>query len=262
MFRTIFFVLFAAAPAFAADPAPLAYLGIEAEPLEGDISTERPSFSTSPVPLAAGHLQLESGVQFTRIDSDADDVTLPFALLRAGLGKNLELQLGWAGYSHTEIGGRSFKGGTDMSLALKTQLTEQSGALPALGLLGQVSLPTGAKNKTSDSVDPSVGLLWTYDFARAGFFGTALLTSTTDDEDDRILQSGMGAGVGVPLAQQLSGYVEYFGIFTEHEGPQHNANAGLIYLLSKDLALDGVIGGGLNRRAPDYYVGVGASVRW
>lgn len=238
------------------------FFGIEAEPLTGEISTERPSFSTSPVPLAAGHLQLESGVQYTRIDSGEKDVTLPFALLRAGLAKNLELQLGWAGYSDTDIGNRSFKGGTDTTIALKTQLTGQKGSLPALGILGQVSLPTGAENKTSDSVDPSLGLLWTYDFANAGLFGTALVTSTTDDDDDRIGQSGIGAGIGVPLADRLSGYIEYFGVFTHSDAPQHNANAGAIYLVNRNMVLDAVIGAGLNAPAPDYYVGAGVSVRW
>ena len=249
-------------PAIAAVRAPLGFFGIESEPLTDEIDTARPSFSTSPVPLAAGHLQIESGVQLSKIDSDDEDVTLPFALLRAGLAKNLELQLGWDGYSDAGVGDRSFKGGTDTTVALKTQLTGQSGALPALGLLGQVSLPTGAGNKTSDSVDPSLGLLWTYDVANAGYFGTALVTSTTDDDDDRIGQSGIGAGIGVPLADRLRAYVEYFGIFTRHEAPEHNANAGVIYVFTHNMALDAVIGGGLNAAAPDFYVGAGASLRW
>ena len=247
---------------FCAEAAPLDFLGVAAEPLSGNINTERPSFSTSPVALPAGHLQLESGVQFTRSDGGVKDVTLPFLLLRTGLAKSVELQLGWAGYSITDGGARTTKGVTDTTVALKIQLNEQEGALPALGVLGQLSFPTGAKSKTSDSVDPSIGLLWTYDFASAGLFGTALLTSTTDAAGSRIAQSGIGSGIGFALAERLSGYVEYFGIFTGHESPRHNANAGLSFLLSKNMALDAYGGAGLNPAAPNYFFGAGFSVRW
>lgn len=117
----------AAARDLAAEDAPLDFLGIEPVPFNDEINTERPSFSASPVPLAAGHLQLESGVQFTKVDRDAEDVTFPFALVRAGLSKNVELQVGWGGYSDTEVGDQSFEGGNDVTVALKTQLTDQRG---------------------------------------------------------------------------------------------------------------------------------------
>ena len=248
--------------AFGAQAAPLDFLGVTAEPLSGDISTERPSFSTSPIALPAGHLQLESGVQLTGSDGGVRDVTLPFLLLRAGLARRVELQLGWAGYSITDLGARTAKGATDTTVALKVQLNRQDGALPAFGVLGQLSFPTGAKNKTSDSVDPSIGLLWTYDLPSAGLFGTALVTSTTDADGHRIGQSGLGAGIGFPLARRLSGYVEYFGNFTQHRSPSHNGNAGLSFLLDKNMAIDAYAGAGLSRAAPNYFVGAGFGVRW
>ena len=247
---------------FDVQSAPLDVFGIAAEPLSGDISTERPSFSTSPVALPAGHLQLESGVQFTRSDGGVKDTTLPFLLLRAGVARSVELQLGWAGYSITDTGARTAKGVTDTTVALKVELNKQEGALPAFGVLGQLSFPTGARNKTSDSIDPSIGLLWTYDFASAGLFGTALLTSTTDAAGGRVAQGGFGSGIGFPLADRLSGYVEYFGIFTGRQAPRHNANAGVSYLLARNMALDAYGGAGLNSAAPNYFVGAGFSVRW
>lgn len=256
----------------AALAAPLEFLGINSEPLEGSISTERPSSSTSPVALPAGHVQIEGGVQLTRGDGGVRDVTLPFLLLRAGLAKNVEVQLGWAGYSITDRGPRTSKGVTDTTLALKVQLSEQNGAMPALGVLGQLSFPSGAQSKTSDSTDPSIGLLWSYDFAPAsvfdiglpgiGLFGTALLTSTTDDDGGRIAQSGIGIGAGVPISERLSAYVEYFGTFTRRQSPQHNANAGLSWLFGRNTAVDAYLGAGLNAAAPNFFIGTGISHRW
>lgn len=150
-------------PGTAQDDYPLRFFGIEPESFTGIIDTERPNFSTRPVPLFAGHLQVEGGLQFTRMEGDAEDFTLPLWLLRAGLAKNVELQVGWDGYSFSEMGEDSFAGANDITVALKTQFTEQTGAVPAIGLLGQLSLPTGSSETTSNALDPSLGVLWTYD---------------------------------------------------------------------------------------------------
>lgn len=239
------------------------FFGIEVQPFtEPVISTERPNFSASPIPLASGRYQIESGLQYTEGDGGAEDFTLPLALLRAGLARNLELQIGWVGYSSGEEDGDSIDGANDVSVALKTQLTEQAGPVPALGLIGQLSLPTGSSETSSDSLDPSLGALWTYDLQRdIGLFGTVLFSSLTDDEDDRFFQTAAAAGVGFPIADRLGSYVEYFGIFPDGGGPEHNVNTALLYLVN-NLLLDAVIGAGLNDAAPDYFVGGGVSYRW
>lgn len=240
---------------------PLRFFGIAPEPLIGEIDTERPNFSTSPVPLSAGHLQIEAGSQFTQRSNDAEDFTLPLALLRAGLARNLELQIGWDGYSFSEEGDESMQGANDITLALKTQLTEQRGAIPSIGVFNQLSLPTGSSEDTSNSLDPSLGALWTYEFQTAGLFGTTSFNSLREN-GERIFQTTVAAGVGFPVAGPMSSYVEYFGTFTERQGPTHLINSALLYLINNNLQLDVVVGGGFNGRTLDYFTGGGVSYRW
>jgi hypothetical protein len=203
--------------------------------LTGEIDTERPNFSTSPVPLPAGHLQIEAGSQFIQSGNDAEDFTLPLALLRAGLARNLELQIGWDGYSFSDVGDESIEGANDITMALKSQLTEQRGAIPAIGVLGQLSLPTGSSETTSDSLDPSLAALWTYDFQTAGLFGTTSFNSLRQD-GERIFQTTIAAGVDFPVAGRVSSYVEYFGTFTERQGPTHLLNQRIAVLNQQQFA--------------------------
>ena len=51
------------------------------------LSSERPSFSSSPIALDAGLWQLEGGFLYSRFDSDVDGYSLPLALLRYGAGE-------------------------------------------------------------------------------------------------------------------------------------------------------------------------------
>lgn len=238
------------------------FLGIEVEPLTQPISTERPNFSTSPVPLASGHQQIEIRFQYTQTDSDMEGFTVPQALFRVGLARNLELQIGWAGYSFTDINGDSITGANDITVALKAQVTEQEGYLPTLGLLGKLSLPTGSGEFSSDSVDPSLGVLWAYHLQDANLFGTVSFSSLTDEEDERFFQTGIAAGVGFPIGGGFSGYIEYFGVFSERGEPAHIIDVGLPYLVNRNLQLDAVVGVGLNEAAPDYFAGAGVSYRW
>jgi hypothetical protein len=239
-------------------------LGWKAAPLKGPINAERPGFSTSPQPLPFGHLQIEGGYQFTHDDHEEllEDHTAPLLLMRVGLLRNLEFQLGWAGYSLVEVDGDTDLDANDMTIALKTKVFDQRSGLPTVGLLGLLSLPAGTGDATSDAVDPSVGLLWTYDLPGApGLFGTTLFSSLTEDED-RFFQTAVAVGVGTPLIGPLGTFLEYYGFFRDDRGPSHNLDGGFTYLVDRNLQLDINAGVGLNERADDLFIGGGFAKRW
>ncbi len=239
----------------------LSAVGGEPEPLEGSINAERPGFSTSPQPLPGGHLQFEGGYRFDH-DGDVDQHTTPLGLVRAGLARNLELQVSWPGYTYTEANGDGFQDPNDMSVGLKTKLVDQKGAVPTVGVLGKLSLPTGGGAGTSDGVDPTVGGLWTYDLTESvGLFGTVLLSSPTGD-DGRFFEVSNAVGAGFSLTDKLSSYVEYFGFYRDVRGPEHYVNGGLMYLLTPNVQLDINAGVGLNDRAGDVFAGAGIAWRW
>ena len=221
------------------------------------ISAERPGFSSSPVALGHSLVQIEGGYQYTREAGslDIDDHTLPLALVRVGLADNLELQLGWAGYSWTEVNGQDIDGINDAGVGVKWQISDDNGAVP-FALFAGVSIPVGDDEYSSDDYDPTIGAFWAYD-SSISWFGTVLVS---ESDNDTSLSNAIG--IGLPISSEANGYVEYFGIFAEGAGPEHYLNGGLAYLARNDLQLDLHIGAGLNGRAADLFLGMGFAYRF
>lgn len=235
-------LLVAAMPAGAQDPGP--------------INAERPGFSSSPVTLAEGLWQIETGYQFTELNgAGAESHTLPLALLRYGLADGTELQFSWPGYTRIDTRGADVSGVTDASIGVKWQMSDADAVVP-LALFFGASLPIGADRLSSDEVLPSLGVFWSYD-PGIPLFGTAIVTS-----DDGDFSLGNGVGVSFPVSSQLGGYVEYFGLMAEGVGPEHYINGGITHLRRNNLQLDLHIGAGLNSRAADLFLGFGLAYRF
>lgn len=221
------------------------------------ISAERPGFSSSPIALGRGLLQIEGGFQFAH-DGDGIDVdahTLPLALLRVGVAERIELQVSWAGYSSVDVGGGAIKGYSDMGIGIKWQFTESDNAVP-MALFAGVSLPTGNADFSSDSVDPTVGLFWTHS-AELDWFGTVLVSEANGD-----VAIGNAVGISLPVSQDAGGYVEYFAVHADGSGTQHTLNGGLAFTPQRNLQYDVHAGLGLNERATDYFIGAGIAYRF
>lgn len=225
---------------------------------QDSINAERPGFSSSPLSLDAGRWQLEGGYQYTRVTSNVDSNTLPLMLLRYGTGERTELQIGWSGYNRVDFSGGSVDGITDASVGVKWQLTDDNARTP-VGVFAGFSLPVGDNEFSSDEVDPTVGLFWAHN-GPVALFGTLLLSDV-----DKETSIGNGIGISLPVSDacgRCGAYIEYFGNYPEDGGPQHNLNGGLTFLQSNDLQFDVHVGLGLNDRAPDGFLGLGAAYRF
>lgn len=223
------------------------------------ISAERPGFASGPVPLTAGRMQIEAGYQFDR-DGRVDVHTLPQLLFRTGLRPNLELQVSWPGYTEVDFPGGSVDGINDLTIGVKTQLADSSDALD-IGVYGALSVPVGDREFSSDAVDPTAGLFWSYARSnRPTVFGTVLASSATI-ADDRELTGGASLGLGFALDAQWGAYVELFSLFGAG-APAHVFDGGFTYLVNDDLQLDIQGGIGLNDNAGDWFFGLGVARRW
>ena len=223
----------------------------------GPINTERPNFSSSPLALPTGFWQIEAGYQYTRNlgSNRSKEHTLPNALLRFGFHERLELQLNWSGYKRMISGGAETKGLEDASLGVKWQVNRADAAV-VVGLFAGISLPVGDREFTSDNYDPEFGIFWTHS-GRLDWFGTAKLS-----ESGNRYKLENAVGIDLSLAQKTGAYIEYKGSFPEGQGPAHDLNFGVTWLLANDLQVDLNGGLGLNKRASDYFVGTGIAYRF
>ena len=250
------------------------------DPMQEPLITDRPDFTESTETIPAKHFQLEAGYTFT-YDREGKhrvrDHTAPELLLRIGLIENLELRIGWDGYSWTESqfeaetrsGRRTThenwgQAANDLSLGFKYKLVVQDGWIPHFGVIGAITVPSGSAEVSSGDVDPEIVLLWAYDitdsFAVAGNVGLAAPT----DDGGRFFQASASLSAAVALSEKVGAYVEYFGFYpnAEHSDAAHTINGGLTYLINNNFQIDWRIGAGLNEEADDFFTGVGFAWRF
>lgn len=254
-----------------AEEEPTGPLGWGPPTINSDMETDRPDFTEGVTPIAPGHLQLESGYTYTR-DSEPgvllEEHTVPEFLLRIGLIEDLELRLGWAGYISSEGLGEDgeksrVEGINDFSLGFKHGMYREDGWLPNLSLIGEISLPTGSREVTSDEVEPGVKFLWSYEFDDFGLTGN-LNFSGPIGEDGRYFETAASAAAGFDFSESYGAYLEYFGIFPADSVPEtdeHYASAGLTWAVTHDFQLDARVGWGINDAAADFFTGVGFAIR-
>lgn len=221
------------------------------------ISAERPSFSSSPIALGTGLWQVEAGYQYTTEGGSADlEIhNLPQLLIRGGLAENVELQIGWSGYTWADASGRSFNGTNDGSVGVKWQLSDSNARTP-IAVFAGLSLPVGSDNFSADESEPLLGFFWSH-AGRFNLFGTAILTESGKDT-----VIGNAIGISLPSRGNVSSYLEYAGLFQDGSGPQHLLNGGLAFLRNNDLTFDVYASIGLNGRAPDLSIGFGLATRF
>jgi hypothetical protein len=67
--------------------------------------------------------------------------------------------------------------------------------------------------------------------------------------------------LGINVSKVVSAFVEGYFFATEKSGPDHRADAGLSFLIRRNLMVDVSAGIGINAKAPDSFVSFGFSWR-
>ena len=256
-------------------PAPLRAQDTPAE----ELVTDRPDQTESAVVVGPGQVQVETGVLLTRDEAagaSVETVEGPGTLIRIGLGGRTELRLGWAGYlrEEVELPGSppetlTFEGPGDAELGAKVRLRDEAGRLPEAALLVGVSLPVGDESFTSDRLDPSLRLSLAHTLSDRLSLGYNLgveWSSELTEADLRETHSHLiyTAALGVGLTDRAGAFLELFGAepIDAPDTSEHSVDGGLTYLLRPNLQLDLAAGAGLTDEAPDWFVGMGISIRW
>jgi len=221
------------------------------------ISTERPSFSSSPIAIANGTWQFEFGYQYSMDDDGAsvEDHILPLLLIRTGVTDRIELQINWPGYSWTDVNGSSGHGANDVGIGVKWEVSDPGAATP-IGIFAGLTLPVGSSDISTDEAEPVLGFFWSHS-GRISLFGTVLFTEVGNDS---VINNAIGLDFQLPGT--TGAYVEYLITAQEGSGPEHSLGGGISFLRSNDLQFDVNAGIGLNGQATDFYIGVGAARRF
>jgi hypothetical protein len=258
-----------AAVALLALAAPLAAQDFSG--LKEPIGPDRPSFTNGPVLVAPGHLQVETGYTFARTGPE-EASSLGEILLRYAFDDRCEARVGLNSYDWIDSGvpgERRISGFEDPYAGVKIRLNEAAAehrahGVPAMGLLLQTTIPVGARALTGDVWQPTATFALHWDLPANWTIESNLGDSYAADGGRRFSQAFASLSAGFQLGDKAGGFLEGY-IFSRESADgaaTHYADAGLSYLVSKDLMLDVRVGAGLDRPHPNWFTGLGAAVRF
>lgn len=237
------------------------------------ISPDRPDVSESSQVVGKGRFQVETSVQWDRRrdDSSHDRSLYMPTLLRIGVGERTELRLETDGRTviHSvdpASGARSSTAGyADTAVGVKWHLDDQQGNMPSMGLLLDAELPSGSRGLRGHGLRPALRLATEWELPQG--LSLAVMPGAGVDSDDNGARYGYGVlavALDKKFGERVHGTVELAMpqiARASHGGTQSLIDAGVTYLVNKDVQVDAMVVHGLNRRTPDLSLAVGLSVR-
>lgn len=257
-----------AAIALLALAAPLAAQDFSS--LKDPINPDRPDFTNGPSLVTPGHLQIETGYTYTRM-GEASAQTLGEVLLRYAFDDRWEARLGLNSYEWIDpgMGERRLSGFQDPFVEVKIRLNDEAAehrppGMPALGLLVQTTIPVGARALTADVWQPRAALALHWDLPANWSLESNLGGARLADGAERFDQLFASLSAGFQLNEKVGGFLEGYAFSRESAGGDATeyADVGLSYLISNDLQLDVRVGTGIAQPHPNWFTGLGASVRF
>jgi hypothetical protein len=234
------------------------------------IDPDRPDLATSAKTVGRGRVQLEAGARLerTRMGGMPTERRLAAeATLRVGVGDRLELRVD----AEPVVRLRGADAATDVgdfTLGAKWRFAEppEGGAWPALALRPFLTLPTAPEPIGSGEPDFGAVLLASFElpaaFALDVNVGLAAVGQTRPS--GYLVQAFTAASLSREVGRALVAFGEIFYASREERGgrDQVGVDAGLIWRVTADLALDLAAGTSLYGRVPDVLVRAGGSVRF
>ncbi len=227
---------------------------------DDEIETDRPGKTDSPIPVNKFQLQVEQGFNIERDDeiSTLESTTL----LRYGLLKHLELRLeGNLNYDITSKGSSSAMQLQPIEVGTKLPLWQQKNWLPQTALLAHLGLPfLAARTFKGLKAMPDIKLTFQNELCKTltlGYNAGAEWDGETADPEYAYSISN-----GIDFSEKWFGFLEVYGSVKKNESPQHSLDAGISFLINKNLKADAGYGIGISRSAPEWEISVGASYRF
>jgi hypothetical protein len=236
-----------------------------------EIDPDRPELTESAKLVPRGAVQLESGVGYSRERRGGLAAERTFeaeADLRIGVSRDIELNLGWSPLVRVR-GPEDDTGIGDVTLGVRYRFIEgieDELWPPYVAVKAFAKLP--AAEKPIGTGRPDFGLLLLASFELPHGFelevnvGGAAIGQTRPN--DYLAQAIATASLSRQLTRSLLGFVELlFNTRDERDGGDALAlNVGIVYRLTRRLAIDAGVQTSLVGQAPDYVLRTGLSVLW
>ncbi|MES1181539.1 MAG: transporter [Flavobacterium sp.] len=231
-------------------------------PLEAD----RPDQTETPALVPKKYFQFETGFIYEkdRIDQvETKNFTYPTILAKYGVNNKFELRL-IISNSYSKIKEQSkqtkLSGISPVEIGFKTRLMEEKGIIPLTSVIMHIVIPKIA-SKDFKAYHLSTNFRFTMQHTLSEKIS---LGYNLGAEWDGISPDATGTytlTTGFKFSEKFGAYIELFGFLPEETEASHSFDGGISFLPKKNLMLDISAGFGVNKTAPDYFVGCGFSLR-
>jgi hypothetical protein len=231
--------------------------GARAAAAGDEMVADRPGLGESASVVGRWHVQIETGLTWTRVDRDTRAIDRPQALVRVGLGGSLELRWVAPDWLRGAGPGSTESGWTDTSVGLKWHFAAGGNDL---SLRGSVYLPTGSTPWSDESVDPEGAVAWSRNLSARWSLGATVGLRRFGASVPSVLSPSLS--IGRTLGSRASTFVEYGAIVGKGFRRLHLIDFGCAWLPNAGTQLDLSVGLGLSEAAPDVLLGLGLSRRF
>jgi Putative MetA-pathway of phenol degradation len=221
------------------------------------INTDRPDQSDGSHIVEKKHFQVETGIQFSKLDqvtTSIDNVTL----IRYGVTKKFEIRLlneYTSIHDSTRVSGEQ-----PLTVSFKNQLCKQHGLLPKITLVSYFHLPFElSKSFHADHFGYAFTLAMRHELnSRLKLYTNVGLIEDQQTTDISYLST---AELNYNLTEKLSSFIEYYGNYEKHSSASNGMDMGFIYAIKKNLAADLAFGSPTLKLAVTKFIAFGMSVR-
>ncbi|MGO1062309.1 transporter [Acinetobacter lwoffii] len=240
----------------------IALAGCSAQLFAADFEFDRPGEGLSTGITPVGNVAWEQGLPTARYSKSGDQTATTLSadmLLRTGLSDDLELRLGWAGPTWTQVksNGQTEEddGLGDVSIGLKKAIDLDDDKL-SMALLAEAIIATGNAGFTNEEDIYSLGSVVSYQYN--DLVSTAL-TMRYEWQDSNWAVSAIPS-LGYRITDRWSGYSELIYRKAESIDNQYALGTGVMYALNDRVQLDANVGVDLDGADRSYFSGLGFSV--
>ena len=223
------------------------------------ITTDRPDVTNSSLVVPTGSLQAENGVNIVG-QGHSQSLDATNTRLRLGAAECLEILFDVPTY-FARLRGQSPSGFSGATPAIKRQLD----FLPAgftLSATAGLGLPTGDRPLGGNGYGPYLQFPWARDLPH-GWGVSGMVTEffhTREAARNAVTEATFV--VSREMTPDVELFVEYVGEYPARARASHLINSGALYRVTPTQQIDFHTGGGVSDNAPDYFFGLGYSIRW
>lgn len=243
-----------------------------------DIVTDRPDQTESSETLPKGFVQVELGGDYEHDKTGGEDllnpargtriITAPAVLIRWGIINNVELRFSSEYISskvtsdlmtitESSVSGTT-SGIRDLGVGTKIKLFTEQKARPDAAFLFTLHIPV---NNELSPEDVASEFRFAFSHTLTKKLSLSYNLGGVWDGDSPSPFGIYTISLGTDLASSVAAYIELYGFSTKHQLPDHRLDGGLTFLFARNLQADLSGGVGLSEVSPDFFFGLGLSLR-